>query len=117
MSSARRSYTTDHPPLEFMDLVILLFSLFILRRFYTTLLALGSSLNQFPKQNSIANAFRYTDPLIYLVKCFQIDTAIENPVQIALWDKVSQAENCPCLNHSNLPSILLHLDGNKAMYV
>ena len=59
----------------------------------------------------------YPDALIYLVKCSQIDSAIDDPALVPLWDKVREAENCTYVNYSKDPSILLHLKSKKAMYV
>ena len=59
----------------------------------------------------------YPDALIYLIKCSQIDAAIDNPAPVPLWDKMHEAENCAYVNYSKLPSIFLHLYSNKAMCV
>ena len=59
----------------------------------------------------------YPDALIYLVKCSQIDPAIDNPAPVPLWDKVREAKNCTYVNYSKVLSILLHLYSNKAMYI
>ena len=42
---------------------------------------------------------------------------MESPAAISLWDKIPQPDKCPYVNYSKLPSILLHLDSIKALYV